>query len=220
MDPLNPDSPPPVRPERPAPAAPPEPPAPPAPGLAHALGQWAIWLGLTLSVCSLVLQVVCASRPKRKERAIDSGASVTLASGFIYIDIPRPLTPAEQQVELQMKELQRRVAALEVRATRSNSVFTSGGGSGDRWIFVGWTYRSEMHQLNSLPPLTRSRTLVWISPWGGVLLGLIPTVVVRTRRAWRRLSQRSRYAKGLCTRCGYDLRATPDRCPECGQVIE
>ena len=70
-------------------------------------------------------------------------------------------------------------------------------------------------------PLRFFRTGVW-SNGGAIVLPLWPIIVLSGilpgLRLWRRVRRRINARKGQCRECGYDLRATPQRCPECGTV--
>ena len=64
------------------------------------------------------------------------------------------------------------------------------------------------------PAIVSGWRYVDVSWWLPAVTGaLLPAWWVRRRAREQRAMRK---AKGLCLRCGYDLRATPGRCPECG----
>jgi hypothetical protein len=52
-------------------------------------------------------------------------------------------------------------------------------------------------------------------PYWPLLVPFLALPLARCRAHWRRARRRR---AGQCLACGYDIRVTPERCPECGQT--
>ena len=101
------------------------------------------------------------------------------------------------------------------RAERVASKSVLGGVRGEQVAgFRFWTEQENGRPWGSNH--TRDSIGVSVPYWATALgFGALPVVWLRRKRR----SDGDRVA-GRCAQCGYDLRATPGRCPECGAVAE
>jgi hypothetical protein len=157
---------------------------------------------------------------------------IPLASVGIPGTVPTKMVPKVDPLLLELQaEMQKSAAAIKAE----NDAFTAsprdtGGAQVARWELTAHLQRIVQLRLaisdlirpmpNSIPvvsPLPKvgsgARTIVmsfWVIVLPTMILPLL-WIFLSTRRGVRRL-------RDQCPICGYDLRATPERCPECGTV--
>jgi hypothetical protein len=92
----------------------------------------------------------------------------------------------------------------------SRGAFWSERSGTERW---GFAWESETWTSRAVSATIVNRRLT-VPHWSIVMLFWLPPAAWALHCSRRR----RRAAKGFCIDCGYDLRATPDRCPECGRL--
>jgi len=85
------------------------------------------------------------------------------------------------------------------------------------WQRIGFVFNSQTRLLPPATSLTNppDRSLSIAVPFWFLM---ILAALLAIPRLTRRVERDRRVAAGCCTRCGYDLRATPEKCPECGAI--
>jgi hypothetical protein len=108
------------------------------------------------------------------------------------------------------------VAGMMYDGWRAESIPTSDAQGHATWYWAN--YRTQTIPYLATSDGVNPRTVqAW--HWGakGWLIALI-TGIFPAFRIIARLRRRRGSSLGACATCGYDLRATPDRCPECGTI--
>ncbi len=82
---------------------------------------------------------------------------------------------------------------------------------------IAYKHLGPFESIHAINPNENYRAFA-VHYWVPIAVLALPMLMMGIRAVRPFLAYR-RLARGMCPICGYDLRATPDRCPECGFVV-
>lgn len=132
-----------------------------------------------------------------------------------HVYTPLPLNPPNEPPKLVGADI-RPYSRLERHAGPPASFQIIGGTASDPFLNrLGFTYRESQASPESwvIGYMEKEWAIPFWLPL--ILLAILPAYKLTMIQQWRR---NRRQKQGRCVMCGYDLRATPERCPECGAI--
>ena len=191
-------------------------------GIVKRLARIVVLLSLALALAALVLRVAsngqCVLLHARADRAIFASSQGAMLRVWVQQITPPPPPDPQLLVDLTSPN---GVIVQRVAPGRRSTMRAS---LDPRWPYERWFGGGySVHAISSMTVqgqaqynftiAKRGYAVAWILI---VAMLLLPALLMGMVRLIIQMRRRAATAAGRCAQCGYDLRATPDRCPECG----
>lgn len=172
------------------------------------LGAWGIYF---VTFCFItVMWLDHSTGYERDGGSCEIGSHVILSRGGIIMQNITPGVPG-RRINQRLSEASEGLPIWDYTFQQAGPLKSYNIGQG----YVFWRGRAMPFQNLFIPFY-----VPWLLTLPSLFTGLARIAIAKKWAQLINLKRKFRSRKGLCINCGYDMRATPNQCPECGTAAD